>query len=443
MRSILHLLLLVILAAACAAQTDSSGQLSNQQRFDPDRIDKALDPCNDFFEYACSKWLKANPIPGDQAGWGTLNVMNIWNTSAVRNTLEEAAAAPKPNPVEKKVGDYYASCMDESAVNKAGIAPLQPALDRIAALKSKDQMPELLAYIHQNIRPADLNYIDAQYGGVLFGIFSTPDFNDASLQLAALDQSGMGLPSRDFYLKDDEKSKKIRDQYLQYISKVLELSGEPAAQASSDSQTILSMETALANGAMDIILRRDPKNLNNRMSLEQLQQLTPSFNWSSYFAAMQAPTSPTYLVLAPDFYRGIEKLLASESVDHWRAYLRYSMLRMNASLLSQPFVDANFNFFSRTLFGAQQLPPRWRRCSNYADADLGEAVGQAYSAKYFPPASKARMLKMVHAIENALHADIDSRDWMSPETKKLAHAKLRAQVDKIGYPDQWRDYSTV
>ena len=443
MRSILHLLLLVILAAACAAQTDSSSQLSNQQRFDPDRIDKALDPCNDFFEYACSKWLKANPIPGDQAGWGTLNVMNIWNTSAVRNTLEEAAAAPKPNPVEKKVGDYYASCMDESAVNKAGIAPLQPALDRIAALKSKDQMPELLAYIHQNIRPADLNYIDAQYGGVLFGIFSTPDFNDASLQLAALDQSGMGLPSRDFYLKDDEKSKKIRDQYLQYISKVLELSGEPAAQASSDSQTILSMETALANGAMDIILRRDPKNLNNRMSLEQLQQLTPSFNWSSYFAAMQAPTSPTYLVLAPDFYRGIEKLLASESVDHWRAYLRYSMLRMNASLLSQPFVDANFNFFSRTLFGAQQLPPRWRRCSNYADADLGEAVGQAYSAKYFPPASKARMLEMVHAIENALHADIDSRDWMSPETKKLAHAKLRAQVDKIGYPDQWRDYSSV
>ena len=442
MQQLAKLLFLFVFAAACTAQTDSS-TLPKQQRFDPDQIDKALDPCNDFFEYACSKWLKANPIPPDQAAWGTLNVMNIWNTAAIHDTLEQAASASNPTPVEKIAGDYYASCMNERAINNAGIASIQPSLDRIDTLKNKDQLPELLAYLHQNIRPADLNFIDAQYGGILFGIYAVPDFNDASLQLAALDQSGMGLPSRDFYLKDDEKSKGVRDKYVQYVSNILQLSGVPAAEASSDAQTILSMETALANGAMDIVLRRDPKNLNNHMTLEQLQRLTPSFNWSRYLAAMQAPASPTYLVLAPDFYRAVEKLIASESADHWRTYLRYSLLRMSASSMSQPFVDANFNFFSRTLFGAQQIQPRWRRCSNYADSDLGEAVGQAYSAKYFPPASKARMLEMVHAIENALHADIDSRDWMSPETKKLAHAKLRAQVDKIGYPDQWRDYSSV
>jgi len=442
MRIVLINLFLIGILAAAFAQTDVTS-LPGQPHFDPSQVDKALDPCNDFFEYACSKWIKANPIPADQAGWGTLNQMNIWNTSAVRNTLEQAAASSNPSAVEKKVGDYYASCMNETAINQAGVAPVQPALDRIAGLRNKTELPELLAYIHQNIRPADLNFIDAQYGGVLFGVYSIPDFNDASMQFAALDQSGMGLPSRDFYLKDDDKSKKIREQYLQYISKLLQLSGEPQAQATAEAQTILAMETALANGAMDIVLRRDPKNLNNRMSVEQVQQLTPSFTWARYFAAMQAPASPTYLVLAPDFYRAMEKLLASESVEHWRAYLRYSILRMSASSLSQPFVDENFNFFSRVLFGAQQIQPRWRRCSNYADSDLGEAVGQAYAAKYFPPESKARMLAMVKAIENALHQDIDSRDWMSPETKKLAHAKLTAQVDKIGYPDQWRDYSLV
>jgi endothelin-converting enzyme/putative endopeptidase len=376
-------------------------------------------------------------------GWGTFNALAIWNVAAVRNTLEQAAAASKRTPVEQKVGDYYASCMDESSINKAGIAPVQPALDRIAKLKDKSELPEVLAYIHQIIRPANLNFIDAQYQGVLFGIYATPDFDDAAKVVAALDQSGMGLPSRDFYQKDDDKSKQIREKYVKYVAHMLELSGEPQTQAAADAQSVLSIETALAKAAMDIVARRDPKNLNNKMTLQQVQALTPSFNWNRYFAALQAPTSARYLVLAPDFFRGVEKLVSSQPMEAWRAYLRYSTLRFMAPMLSQPFVEANFDFFGRTLFGAREIQPRARRCSISADTDLGEAVGQAYVANYFPPENKERMLQMVKALEAALHQNIDAQSWMSPQTKKLAHAKLTAQVDKIGYPDSWRDYSSV
>jgi putative endopeptidase len=244
-------------------------------------------------------------------------------------------------------------------------------------------------------------------------------------------------------LKDDDKSRQIREEYTKHIGRMLQLSGEPESQARADAQTILGMETVLAKAAMDIVLRRDPKNLNNKMSLQQVQALTPSFNWTEYFRAMEAPQLSEYLVLAPDFLRGVEKLIASESLDHWRAYLRYSTLRSLANSLSQPFVEENFSFFGRTLAGTQQIQPRWRRCSIYADDDLGEAVGQAYVAKYFPPENKERMLQLVKALEKALHADIDAQSWMSPETKQRAHTKLAAQVDKIGYPDHWRDYSSV
>ena len=422
----------------------SSTSMPELEHFSLEQVDKSLDPCNDFFQYACGKWIKANPIPPDQGGWGTFNSLALWNIAAVHNTLEEAAQ-PSSNrtPVQQKVGDYYAACMDEASINKAGIAPLQPELDRIAGLKDKSQLPEVLASIHLIIRPANLNFIDAAYQGTLFGIYSQPGFDDARLTLAALDQSGMALPGREFYLNDDAKSKEIRDKYVKHVARLLELSGESPAQAATDAKTVLAMETDLAKSAMDIVARRDPKNQNNKMSLQQIQALTPSFNWSRYFAATQAPPSPQYLVLAPSFFQGMEKLIQSYSIEQWRAYLRWSTVHALASSLSQPFVEENFDFFGRTLGGTQQIQPRWRRCSIYADIDLGEAVGQAYVAKYFPPENKQRMLQMVKAIEAALDQDVDAATWMSDKTKQAAHVKLAAQVDKIGYPDHWRDYSSV
>jgi putative endopeptidase len=442
--------LLTVLLAFCAsslaqsAAAPSSSSMPELEHLSLDQVDKSLDPCSDFFQYACSKWVKANPIPPDQGSWGTFNSLALWNIAAVHNTLEEAAQ-PSPNrtPVQQKVGDYYASCMDEDAINKAGIAPLKSELDRIAGLKNKSQLPEALASIHQIIRPANLNYIDAAYQGVVFGIYSQPGLDDASTNLAILDQSGMALPGREFYLNDDAKSKEIRGKYVKHVARLLELSGEPQAQAAGDAQTVLAMETEMANAAMDIVARRDPKNLNNKMSLQQIQSLTPSFDWKRYFAAIQAPPSPQYLVTAPNFFRGLEKLIQSHSIEQWRAYLRWSTVHGLATSLSQPFVEENFDFFGRTLGGTQQLQPRWRRCSIYADIDLGEAVGQAYVAKYFPPENKERMLQMVKAIKTALDQDIDAATWMSDKTKRAAHSKLAAQVDKIGYPDHWRDYSSV
>jgi len=440
----LVLLLSVGVIAEPPGTPSSDASMPRLERFSPDQVDKSADPCNDFFQYACSKWIKANPIPPDQAAWGTFNSLAIWNLAALRNTLEQASKpADSRSAVEQKAGDYYAACMDETAIDKAGLSPLQPVIDRIARLQDKSQLPALVASIHQIIRPADLNFISAQYGGVLFGLYASPDFDDATKQLATIDQSGMGMPSREFYLKDDEKSKQIRDLYVKHVARVLQLTGEAPAQATADAQMVLAFETALANAAMDIVARRDPKNLNNKMSLQQLQSLTPSFNWKAYFGAMHVPDSPQYLNVSPGFFKGMEKLAANEPIEHWRAYLRFSTVNFMGNLLSKPFLDENFEFYGKTISGAQQIQPRWRRCSTYADTDLGEAVGQAYVARYFPPQSKTRMLEMVKAIENSLHQEIDTQNWMSAQTRKLAHEKLRAQVDKIGYPDHWIDYSSV
>jgi len=435
--------LLTLLSVGRAFAADS-GDAPSREHFSVDQLDSSADPCTDFFQYACGKWIKENPIPADQAGWGTLNSLAIWNVSAVRQTLEQAAKqSTERSPIEQKVGDYYASCMDEEAIEKGGLAPVRPILDRIAAMKSKSALPGVVADIHLSIRPANLNFIDAQYPGVLFGIYASPDFDDARATLATLDQSGMGMPSREFYLNSDDKSKQIRTAYVAYVSHLLQLSGTPTAKADAAAQSILRMETALANAAMDIVVRRDPKNINHKLSLEQVQALTPSFSWKQYLAAMQVPGAGPYLVTSPDFFRGMEKLIATESLASWQAYLRYSVLRSFANSLPAEFVNANFDFFGKQLSGSKQIQPRWRRCSIYADNDLGEAVGQAYAAKYFSPESKERMLEMVHGIESALADDIQSATWMSPQTKNLALVKLKAQVDKVGYPDRWRDYSSV
>ena len=431
-------------AWAQAAGGPSKDAMPELQRFDAAQVDKSMDPCTDFFEYACHKWNRENPIPSDQAGWGTFNMLGIWNLAAVRNTLEEAQQ-PSPNrtPAEQKAGDYYGSCVNEAEVNAAGIKPLQPMLDRIAKLHDKSQLPELLAAIHQMIRPPDMLSTDAQYRSVLFGFVSAPDFDDARQMLAAIDQSGMSMPSRGFYLNEDAKAKEIREKFVAHVAKMLALSGEPQVRAEADAKTVLAMETVLAKSAMDIIARRDPKNQNNKMSLAQLQALTPSFDWNRYLAAVKAPSSPEYLVLAPGFLQGMQTLIASELVEHWQALLRYQTVRMMAPMLSQPFVEESFDFYGKTLFGAPQIQPRWRRCSANADSDLGDAVGQAYVKRYFPPESKARMLELVKALEASLHQDIDAATWMSAETRQKAHVKLNAQIDKIGYPNKWEEYATV
>jgi putative endopeptidase len=414
------------------------------EHFDISQVDKTLDPCQDFYQYACSKWNAANPIPADQVAWGTGSGLQYWNENILREALEKAGAqTSNRTDYEQKIGDYWAACMDESGIESSGTRDLKAELERIAQMANKSQLADQVAHIHQAV-PGAWQGDDNQTRAALLGFGQQQDFDDATKVVAAIDQGGLGLPNRDFYIKDDAKSKEIRSQYEAHISKMFALSGESPEQAAADAKTIIAIETAMAQAQMDNVARRDPKNLNNKMSLEQVQALTPSFEWKHYIEVVEAPpSSPHYIVTSPQFFRGLEPLIQKYSVDDWKVYLRWHLVHGSAPYLGKAFVDENWNFYSHTLLGAKQQLPRWRRCVRAADRDLGMALGQAYVAAAFPPESKQRTVAMVHDIEHAMDRDITSVDWMQPATKEQAKVKLHAIEDKIGYPDHWRDYSAV
>ncbi len=443
-------------AAAAADKTKGAPQL---EHFDPTLVDKSLNPCDDFYKYACSKWLAANPIPADEVFWSTGSSLELWNETAERETMEAASANdPKRSPVQQKIGDYWAACTDESGIEAAGVKPLQPELERIAALPSKKEITLEIARLHHLI-PGAWQPGDNQSNVAFFGFTGQQDYDDASKVVAQIDQGGLSLPNRDYYLKTDAKSVEILKKYRAHLEKMFALVGEPEAQASADAGTVLEIETAMAQAQMDNIKRRDPKNINNKMSLAQVRKLTPSIDWDAYLKAVKAPsgdhyvaTAPEfirnapadhYIVTSPDFFRAEEKLLTEHSLDHWKAYMRWHLIHGAAPFLNKALQDENFDFFARTLAGQEQQLPRWRRCVGNADRDLGEALGQAYVDRAFPPASKARTLEMVRAIERAMQDDIENASWMTPATKKQAIVKLEGIEDKIGYPAHWRDYSSV
>jgi len=429
---------------APAKSTPASEQVPKLEHFDPNLADRSLDPCQDFYQYACSKWSAANPIPPDQVFWGTGSGLQYWNENILREAMEKASAQTSGrSDFEQKIGDYWAACMDEPGLEKAGSRDLTPDLDRINTMKSKAELADQVSHLHMLI-PAAWDSNDNQAAAPVLGFGQQQDFDDASKVVIGIDQGGLGLPNRDFYLKDDQKSKDIRAKYEQHITKMLTLAGENSQQAAGDAKTVIAMETAMAKVQMDNVSRRDPKNLNNKMSFEQVQALTPSFEWKRYASDLNAPpSSPHYMVLSPEFFKGLEQIIQQSSVGDWKAYLRWHLVHGSAPYLSKAFVDENWDFFSHTLLGSKQQLPRWRRCVRAADRDLGMALGQAYVAAAFPPESKARTVALVHDVEHALDQDIAGLDWMQATTKEQAKVKLRAIEDKIGYPNQWRDYSSV
>jgi putative endopeptidase len=392
-------------------------------------LDTSVDPCTDFFEYTCGGWLKKNPIPPDKTSWGAVAKLADDNKVLLRQILEEAAAGGPRDPVKQKIGDYYSACMDEKAVEAAGANPLKDGLDQIGRMRSKQDIAQVVAGMPGL--------------GVPFVFQSDQDYKNSSHVIAEIDQGGLGLPDRDYYLKDDTKSVELRRAYVAHVQKILELLGDAPGVAASEAQTVLRIETALARGSLSQVERRDPKMLDHKMRNQDLEALSPSFRWKEYFSVAGQPGLQSLNVTAPDFFKTLDATLKKKDLNSWKAYLRWQLANANAPYLSSAFVNADFDFYGKTLTGAEQLQPRWKRCVSYTDNDLGEALGQAYVQRAFPPEAKQRAEKMVKQIEEAMQQDIDGLSWMSPATKQHALEKLHTVANKIGYPEKWRDYSAL
>jgi putative endopeptidase len=399
--------------------------------FSIDNIDKTLDPCVDFYQYACGNWLKNNEIPADQSAWVSFVELDERNLVTLKDILEKASTGgANRSPVEQKIGDFYGACMNEKTANEKGLAPLQAELDRIAAAKDKAALIDAIARVHM-IGP-----------NPLFNFYSGSDLHNANQVIAYIDQGGLSLPDRDYYIKDDARMVEMRKHLVEYVTETFTLAGRTPQQAGDSAQTVLRIETALAKASMDRTLRRDPKNRDHKMTRDAAVALAPNFYLNRYFADEAAPSFSELNVSNPEFFKQVNAVLDSESLDSLKTYVSWHLLRGSTAWLSQPFVDANFKM-RQALSGQEEIQARWKRCVELTDNSLGEALGQKYVEVTFGADGKQRMLKMVDALERSLDEDIQGLPWMSDETKKQAKVKLQAIRNKIGYPDVWRDYSSL
>ncbi|MGE5114292.1 MAG: M13 family metallopeptidase [Acidobacteriaceae bacterium] len=401
---------------------------------DVNSMDKTADPCVDFYQYSCGGWMKNNPIPADQPRWSVYGKLYEDNQRFLWGILDDLSKKTTGrNANQQKIGDFFGACMDESAIEKLGAAPLKPYLVQINGMKSKKDLASVLAALH----------LKTQGSGFLFGFGSNQDFGNSESIIAFVGAGGLSLPDRDYYTKTDKHSVELRNKFLVHVQKMLELLGDKPDVAQREAARIMDIETNLAKASLTRVERRDPYKLFHKVDFKGLQAMTPSFDWGVYIKGSGLPQQNTFNVTQPAFLQELEKQLQAQSLDEIKTYLRWHLVHSEAPFLSSSFVNENFDFFSKTLHGTPQLRARWKRCVALTDDELGEALGQEFIQRAFSPELKQKTLTMTKQIEHAMQEDINQLTWMSPATKQKALEKLHSVVNKIGYPDKWRDYSSV
>lgn len=422
--------LVSLLLAVTFGVTAIVGQSSH---FDIAGMDTKTSACADFYQYANGGWLAANPIPAAYPAWGVANVLDEKNREALHEILEDAAknTTARKGSNEQKVGDYYAACIDEAKIETDGLKTIQAEIDLIAKIKDQAALQKEIAHLHSiGINAA-------------FGSGSNQDFKNSAEVTAGISQGGLGLPNRDYYFKTDDKSQLIRDEYLKHVAKMFELIGDDPAKAAAQARAIMKLETKLAEGSKTPVELRDPEQNYHRMRMAQLSEVAPAIDWVAYFQGTGLMQKPDVNVGQPDFFKALNTQMTATPIADWQTYLRWNLINGTASALSKQFVDEDFHFKGTILQGSKENLPRWRRCVTATDRAMGEALGAVYVQKAFPPAAKARALEMVRNLEAALKSDLSTLNWMGEATRKQAIVKLEAFLNKIGYPDKWRDYSTL
>jgi putative endopeptidase len=424
----------VVTAASSPAAATPLAHLPYTPVLDVTSMDKSADPCVDFYQYSCGGWMKNNPIPADQSSWDVYGKMAQDNRRVLWGILDKFATQTEGRTVsQQKIGDAFAACTNESLTQRLGARPMKPALDLIDGMKSKKDLPAVLAALQLN----------SGDDGLFFGFGSGQDYADSSRVIAFANQGGLGMPDRDYYLKTDAKSKALREKYVAHVARMFQLMGDSPADAQAHADTVMSMETALAKGSMTLVDQRDPRHLFHPADERKLQALTPAFDWNSYLAGVGLAGNQRFNVSQPKFFQTLDVQLRMRTLDDIRTYLRWHVAHVSAPFLSKPFSDENFDYYRRTLRGVTQQPPLWQRCVVLVDNQIGEALGQEFVKENFSPELKAKTLHMTRQIQAAMESEIRNLDWMGPQTKEKALEKLHGVVNKIGYPDKWRDYSAL